>query len=227
MSKNRDFFDKPIFTIPNYLLWILQGGIYFFITNILLVLFITVTTINPDSFSLILLFISLIPLGPSLSALSACNSEIIREKSISFSSYFFKSYKDNFLSTLKLWLIILSLFLLMFIDFQYFLLNMSKYGIHIIFEILSVYLFLLTLYAIPLNSRFELKIKDVFILSSFNIIKKLPITIFKAAILVGSIYLISKVNSLLIIVLPGLISFVFSYYDNLIFQSIENTTKLA
>lgn len=227
MSKNRDFFDKPIFTIPNYLLWILQGGIYFFITNILLVLFITVTTINPDSFSLILLFISLLPLGPSLSALSACNSEIIREKSISFSSYFFKSYKDNFLSTLKLWLIILSLFLLMFIDFQYFLLNMSKYGIHIIFEILSVYLLLLTLYAIPLNSRFELKIKDVFILSSFYIIKKLPITIFKAAILVGSIYLISKVNSLLIIVLPGLISFVFSYYDNLIFQSIENTTKLA
>ena len=98
MSKNKDFFDKPIFTLPSYLLWFLQGGAYFFITNILLVLFITATAINPDSFNLMFLFISLLPLGPSLSALSASTSEILREKSISFSSYFFKSYKDNFVA---------------------------------------------------------------------------------------------------------------------------------
>ena len=132
MSKNKDFFDKPIFTLPSYLLWFLQGGAYFFITNILLVLFITATAINPDSFNLMFLFISLLPLGPSLSALSASTSEILREKSISFSSYFFKSYKDNFVSSLKLWLIILLMLALMFVDFQYFFLNMPRYGIHII-----------------------------------------------------------------------------------------------
>ena len=219
MSKNKDFFDKPIFTLPSYLFWFLQGGAYFFITNILLVLFITATAINPDSFNLIILFISLIPLGPSLSALSASTSEILREKSISFSSYFFKSYKDNFVSSLKLWIIILFLLSLMFVDFQYFFLNMPKYGIHVIFEIIAIY--------ISINSRFEMKTKDIFILSSYYIIKKLPITILKSAILVGSFYLVSKTTSLLIIVLPSIISFIFSFYDNTIFTDIECSQKTA
>ena len=227
MSKNKDFFDKPIFTLPSYLLWFLQGGAYFFITNILLVLFITATAINPDSFNLMFLFISLLPLGPSLSALSASTSEILREKSISFSSYFFKSYKDNFVSSLKLWLIILLMLALMFVDFQYFFLNMPRYGIHIIFEILAVYIALLSLYAIPINSRFEMKTKDIFILSSYYIIKKLPITILQAAILVGSFYLVSKTTSLLIIVLPCIISFIFSFYDSIIFTDIECRQKAA
>ena len=227
MSKNKDFFDKPIFTLPSYLLWFLQGGAYFFITNILLVLFITATAINPDSFNLMFLFISLLPLGPSLSALSASTSEILREKSISFSSYFFKSYKDNFVSSLKLWLIILLMLALMFVDFQYFFLNMPRYGIHIIFEILAVYIALLSLYAIPINSRFEMKTKDIFILSSYYIIKKLPITILKAAILVGSFYLVSNTSSLFIIVLPCIISFIFSFYDSIIFTDIECRQKAA
>ena len=173
------------------------------------------------------LFISLLPLGPSLSALSASTSEILREKSISFSSYFFKSYKDNFTSSLKLWLIILLMLALMFVDFQYFFLNMPRYGIHIIFEILAVYIALLSLYAIPINSRFEMKTKDIFILSSYYIIKKLPITILKAAILVGSFYLVSKTTSLLIIVLPCIISFIFSFYDSIIFTDIECRQKTA
>ena len=227
MSKNKDFFDKPIFTIPSYLFWFLQGGAYFFITNILLVLFITATAINPDSFNLMFLFISLLPLGPSLSALSASTSEILREKSISFSSYFFKSYKDNFTSSLKLWLIILLMLALRFVDFQYFFLNMPRYGIHIIFEILAVYIALLSLYAIPINSRFEMKTKDIFILSSYYIIKKLPITILKAAILVGSFYLVSNTSSLFIIVLPSIISFIFSFYDSIIFTDIECRQKTA
>lgn len=227
MSKNKDFFDKPIFTLPSYLLWFLQGGAYFFITNILLVLFITATAINPDSFNLMFLFISLLPLGPSLSALSASTSEILREKSISFSSYFFKSYKDNFVSSLKLWLIILLMLALMFVDFQYFFLNIPRYGIHIIFEILAVYIALLSLYAIPINSRFEMKTKDIFILSSYYIIKKLPITILKATILVGSFYLVSNTSSLFIIVLPSIISFIFSFYDSIIFTDIECRQKTA
>ena len=227
MSKNKDFFDKPIFTLPSYLLWFLQGGAYFFITNILLVLFITATAINPDSFNLMFLFISLLPLGPSLSALSASTSEILREKSISFSSYFFKSYKDNFVSSLKLWLIILLMLALMFVDFQYFFLNMPRDCIHIIFEILAVYIALLSLYAIPINSRFEMKTKDIFILSSYYIIKKLPIAILKAAILVGSFYLVSNTSSLFIIVLPSIISFIFSFYDSIIFTDIECRQKTA
>ena len=116
---------------------------------------------------------------------------------------------------------------LMFVDFQYFFLNMPRYGIHIIFEILAVYIALLSLYAIPINSRFEMKTKDIFILSSYYIIKKLPITILKAAILVGSFYLVSNTSSLFIIVLPSIISFIFSFYDSIIFTDIECRQKTA
>ena len=104
---------------------------------------------------------------------------------------------------------------------------MPKYGIHVVFKILAIYIALLILYAIPINSRFEMKTKDIFILSSYYIIKKLPITILKSAILVGSFYLVSKTTSLLIIVLPSIISFIFSFYDNTIFTDIECSQKTA
>ena len=91
MGKQREFYDKPLFSLLNHISWLLLGGIYFILLNIPLIFFFTVTSIDINQFSIVLLFICLIPFGLALGALYSTMGEIIREKDISFSSYFFRA----------------------------------------------------------------------------------------------------------------------------------------
>ena len=135
---SKEFYDKPLYTISNYIINFFLSSVYLSICNILLILFFIFTAISSGELNLFFLFISLIPLGPSLGALYSTIGKIIREKDIYFSSYFWSSYKNNFVSYLKLWLIELIIITVLFIDFQYFYFNMPEKGIHIIFIVLIV-----------------------------------------------------------------------------------------
>ena len=126
MGKQKEFYDKPLFSIINYITWLFLGGLYFILLNIPLIFFYTLTSYNASLFSIALLFICLIPFGPALGALYSTMAEIVREKDISFTSYFFNSYKTQFKSNFKLWFVELLLLTIFFVDFQYFYLNMSS-----------------------------------------------------------------------------------------------------
>ena len=69
MGKQKEFYDKPLFSIINYITWLLLGGLYFILLNIPLIFFYTLTSYNASLFSIALLFICLIPFGPALGAL--------------------------------------------------------------------------------------------------------------------------------------------------------------
>ena len=116
----KEFYDKPIYTISNYIISFVQTSIHFAICNLLLILYFILTAINPNTFSILLLFVALIPLGPSIGALYSVIHKSLREKDMFFSSQYFKVYKNNFLNNLKLWTILLSLFIILFMDFQFF-----------------------------------------------------------------------------------------------------------
>lgn len=222
MGKHKDFYDKPLYTIPNYIFWFLLGGLYFLLCNILLIFFFFLTYNNPNNFNMFLLFLCLIPLGPSIGALYSSVGVIIREKQISFTPYFFTSYKENFLSNLKLWLIELTTLLIVFMDFQYFYLNMPKKGIHIIFLALGIYAFIIGLYAFPINSRFDLKIKDLILVSLYYSIKKLHVTILKVVVTAILAYSSLKIPPLFITFLPVIHCFLLSYYDKPILLELES-----
>ena len=217
-----EFYDKPLYTISNYIINFFLSSVYLSICNILLILFFIFTAISPENFSLLLLFICLIPLGPSLGAVYSTIGKIIREKDIYFSSYFWSSYKKNFVSYLKLWLIELILLTILFIDFEYFYLNMPQKGIHIIFVVLIIISIVIGLYSFSINSRFELKLKDLFILSIYYMIKKFPITILKIAVIVLAYYLLKNTSIIFLIFLPTIICFIFFYYDKKIFIELED-----
>ncbi|BCZ45134.1 hypothetical protein psyc5s11_12010 [Clostridium gelidum] len=217
----KDFYDKPIYTISNYIINFFLSSVYLSICNILLILFFIFTAIDPRNFSLLLLFICLIPLGPSLGALYSTIGKIIREKDIYFSSYFWSSYKNNFVSYLKLWLIEIILLTILFIDFQYFYLNMPEKGIHIIFVVLIIISLVIGFYTFPINSRFEIKLKDLFIISIYYMIKKFPTTILKIAVIILIYYLSNKISIIFLIFIPNIICFIFFYYDKSIFTELE------
>lgn len=218
---NKDFYDKPLYTITNYFIGFLLSGLYLAICNILLILFFFFTFIYPDKFNIFILFIALVPLGPSLGALYSTMSKIIRENDMFFSSYFWNSYKKNFVSNLKLWLIELIPITILFIDFQYFYLNMPEKGIHIIFAVLIIILLVIGLYAFSINSRFEIKLKDLLLLSLYYMIKKFPITILKIAVIAFGYYILKIISIFFIIFMPSIICIVFYYYDRMIFSELE------
>jgi len=153
----KEFYDRPLHITSNYITEFFFSSINLAICNILLILFLIFTVISPNNFNLFILFICLIPLGPSLGALYSTIGKIVREKDIYFSSFFWSSYKRNFVSYLKLWLIELITITILFIDFQYFNLHMPEKGIHIIFLSLILISLVIGLYAFPINSRFEIK----------------------------------------------------------------------
>lgn len=218
----KEFYDKPIYSITNYIIGFCLSSIYFAVCNILLILFFVLTVTSPDDFSLFLFFICLIPLGPSLGALYSTMGKIIRERDIYFSSFFWNSYKKNFLSNLKLWLIEIILITIFFMDFKYFYVNMPQTGIHIIFVLLLAISLVIGLYAFPINSRFELKLKDLLVLSLYFAIKKFPTTLLKIVIIAIAYYLLRSVSITFFIFLPSIICTIFLHYDKNIFIEIEN-----
>ena len=221
MSKQREFYDKPLFSLANYIIWILQGGIYFIALNIPLIFFYTITSFDVSQFNIALLFICFLPFGLAFGALYSTMGEIIREKDISFSSYFFNSYKNNFKSNLKLWLVQLILLTVMFVDFQYFYFNSPSIGLHIVFLILGIFILILGAYAFPINCRFKLKLKDLFALSFYYSIKKFPTTILKIIITLLVFFIASKLHVLLVLFIPSILCYVFSLYDRPIFEELE------
>lgn len=221
MSKQREFYDKPLFSLANYIIWILQGGIYFIALNIPLIFFYTITSFDVSQFNIALLFICFLPFGLALGALYSTMGEIIREKDISFSSYFFNSYKNNFKSNLKLWLVQLILLTVMFVDFQYFYFNSPSIGLHIVFLILGIFILILGAYAFPINCRFKLKLKDLFALSFYYSIKKFPTTMLKIIITLLVFFIASKLHVLLVLFIPSILCYVFSLYDRPIFEELE------
>lgn len=213
---------KSIYSpLANYIIWILQGGIYFIALNIPLIFFYTITSFDVSQFNIALLFICFLPFGLALGALYSTMGEIIREKDISFSSYFFNSYKNNFKSNLKLWLVQLILLTVMFVDFQYFYFNSPSIGLHIVFLILGIFILILGAYAFPINCRFKLKLKDLFALSFYYSIKKFPTTILKIIITLLVFFIASKLHVLLVLFIPSILCYVFSLYDRPIFEELE------
>lgn len=221
MTKQKEFYDKPLFSLLNYFTWLLLGGLYFILLNIPIIIFFTITSYDTNLFSIIFLFICLIPFGPALGALYSSMGEIIREKDISFSSYFFKTYKSNFKSNLKLWLIELILLTIFFVDFQYFYLKTPALGLHIIFIILGILVLILGLYAFPINCRFNLKFKDLIALSFYYSIKKFHITLLKVIVISLTFFLISKIHAILVLFIPSILCFILTIYDKPIFIELE------
>jgi len=217
----KEFYDKPLYSISNYVIAFFLSSIYLTISNILLIVFFIFTAISADTFNLFFCFICLIPLGPSLGALYSTTRKVICDGDIYFSSYFWNTYKKNFVSNLKLWLVELVTITILFIDFQYFYLHMPENGIYMIFIVLIILSFVIGFYAFAINSRFELKLKDLLVLSLYYTIKKLPVTILKIAVIVLSYFVLKNVSIVFLSFLPTIACIIFFYYDKVIFAELE------
>lgn len=173
--------DKPLYIITKYIYYFFITNFYFVVCNILFfIVFILVDFVYEN---ILLYYITLIPMGPSITALLSTMGKLAREKEVSPTSNYFKAYKANFLSTMKYWLIQLTIIFILLIDFNYST-NHSNILSPVFLILLIVSLFIM-LYAFPIISRFEVKLKNLFIISIYSNFKYFKTTLINASTLIA------------------------------------------
>jgi len=100
MSKKREFGEGIIYTITNYLWWFLLGNFYFWLMNIPFVVIAFIMLVNNDSSFNLILILSLMPMGPALTALLSVMGKVTRKEDVDLTKDFFYAYKVNFFESL-------------------------------------------------------------------------------------------------------------------------------
>ncbi|HCW52257.1 MAG TPA: hypothetical protein DG753_00630 [Clostridium sp.] len=95
---------------------------------------------------------------------------------------------------------------------------------YMIFVLLAIVLGLICLYAFPINSRFEISVKDLFLTSIYYMIKNMPYTFLKVVILFLSYTVFKRVSIFLVLFVPTALCFVLMFYDNNMLKEIEEKT---
>lgn len=218
MSKKREFGEGPIFTVTNYIWWFILGSFYFLLLNIpftaTLMLLNHVQTGAP-----LLLFLSSIPLGPAATALFSAMGKLVREQDVDITKDFFKAYKKNFVQSLGMWIMELSLLFIMFYDIKFF--SKQLPALSFFFIIPGLLIFNTGLYAFPILSRFYMKTSNIIKLSIYHSIKNLKITILNLCTIILSAVIFLKVSNLLLLFTISLVFFIIMYYENNVLKEIE------
>lgn len=218
----KDFFEKPLFIIPNYLFNFVLTTLYFLLCNLLLIFFFIITSKVPNSFNFILLFITLIPFGPAFCTLYYCISKLITEKYIYSHSYFWNFFKDNFISLFKVWIIELIILLIFIADFQFFYINMPQTKLHFIFALFSIITISISLCTLCINTLFIFKTKDIFLLAIFYMTKKIPIILMKFIAIYLAYAAVNNISIILLPFMPGILCIIFFLYDITTIKEIKN-----
>ena len=144
------------------------------VSNILFLYITFFTSISIEALGLILL--SLIPMGPALGAVFYTMGKLQREKEISPLADYIKGYKQNFKISLAFWIPQLLLLFILFNNYYYITRtgNFSVFILLIIF--LLIFVLALNLYAFPILVRFEMMLKNLWIISCLYFFKHWKLT---------------------------------------------------
>jgi len=133
-------------------------------------LYITFFT-NVDFGTLGLILLSLIPTGPALGAVFYTMGKLEREKEISPLADYIKGYKQNFRVALLYWIPQL-LLLFIFFNNYYYITRTGNFSVFILLNVcLIIFVLALNLYAFPILVRFEMTLKNLWIISCLYFFK--------------------------------------------------------
>lgn len=226
MTKKRELGENTIYTFANYIWWFLLGNFYFLLTNIPLI-FIIFSMELSGIYNMNLVFIlSLLPIGPSLTALLSVMGKLTREGDINITKDFFKAYRVNFLDSLFFWSIEVIILAIAFIDIIIFNNNSKLYFLKIIPVIISVLGSALGLYIFPIISRFYLKRKDILKLSLMYLLKNIHICLITFAAIFVLWIIFTKINGAIpVLFSSSIICYIVMFLEKNIFQDIEKKIK--
>lgn len=180
---------------------------------------------EPNIYSYVLLFITAIPFGPSVSALLSVMGKLLKEKEIDVWKDYSKAYKDNFKQALKIWVFLLIAMGILIVDVKVVSSIPSCRFLGAFFLGIMLILMLIALYAFPILSRFYMKTADIIRVSIYFSIRKLPTTAVKIVIIIGSFYLLKYFRVLGFMFFTSVIAYFIMFYDRTTLAKLEDKIK--
>lgn len=211
--------ERPLFIIINYIYMLFMINIYFVFSNLL---FFYGYFFADTAFDyLAIIFISLIPMGPALAAVFYTMGKLVREKEISPMKDFIKGYKQNFKISLSYWLGQLSLLFILTLNYYYITRTGELTGLLPLFLSLGFFLLTLNLYAFPILTRFEMKTKNLWILSAYCFFKHWKLTLLNLTTVISFVFIYYQFASLLFLFFSSLLAYFLMYNLRNLFERLE------
>lgn len=188
-------------SLIDYFYCFFMGNLYFLILNlpILTLLFFALPP-RQMSPSIVTLFICLLPIGPSFTALLYSMDKFVRNKDIHVTKNFFKSYKLNFKQAMIIWFIELIVIMILSIN-----ITRTASIFSYVQMIMLLMVFLMIFYSFPILSRFHTNIKAVILLSFYSVFRNIKNTVLVVMMVFSAVYLLTLIPSMaMLIVFSGL-----------------------
>lgn len=199
--------ERPSYIATKYLYVFFVINVYFLLGNIT---FIAVYFLADFTFENILLFyLTLIPAGPAIAAVLSTMGKFIREREVSPTLDYWRSYKRNFGIAIKYWLIQLTILFILVVDFYY-----ATRHINIASPLFLILLFvclMIMMYAFPILTRFEVKLKNLFIVSIYSNFKYFKTTLLNATSIIAFGFIFHFIPSVSSLFIASLIGFFIMY----------------
>ena len=172
-----------------------------------------------------IIIICLIPIGPAATALCSVMGKLIREGDLDVTKDFFKAYKTNFFQSLIFWTIEVIIISILFTDIKFLTLNKYPQFLSISALVVITFIFLMSLYAFPIMSRFYLSTKDILKLAAYYTIRKFYITILNLVsfLLIGLVFF--KISSFIALFICSIICYLIMFYEKKTLLEIQENSK--
>lgn len=222
LAKKKNYGQGPLFVITNFVYVFFMNSVLFILCNLLF--FIVSFILKPTLPNMLYYFITIIPMGPALSALIYSTTKFISEKEASPAKHFFHGYKRNFKDSLKLWIPLNIILFIFIVDLQDFYVYRSGYHsvMSIVLLIAIVFLMISGFYALLINTHFVFRTKDVVRLSFHYLFTKIKASLGNIALIIIFFFVATITSTLLIILLSSVICYLFVLNSRSILEDVKD-----
>lgn len=224
---NKYFNFENLNTIFNYIFWFFVGNIYFLICNIPFIVYLLLFSFKSFQSSIVLLFMALLPLGPSITALLYVMGKLIRYKDISITKDFFSSYKNNFATSITTAFIYEILIFMLFFNITFF--KATSYGSLLMpfFYISLLVIFCCITYSYTLIARFHISTINVLKNSLILCISNPLITLGNMIIFLFALAFIEIKASYAFLFLSSIVCFLLMFFQENLFKELQEKNKTS
>lgn len=217
MSKEKDFDKGHIYTLVNYFYWFIMGNLYFLLLNIpVFLVLMKINYFGAAETSLLEIYLACIPIGPSITALFGVMGTLIRKKDINITKDYFRMYKMNFKQSIILWLMVLTVLFILYVDIA-----TAKNLFVYLYILLFLLVMMISLYMLPITSRFYLKTKDIIIISIIKVFKEIKITLLLLVTVAFSFLIFNFMPGISILFIISALCFTIMYLESALLMKME------
>ncbi|SEO52668.1 Uncharacterized membrane protein YesL [Amphibacillus marinus] len=216
MSKT--LIDRPIYLMVNYLYAFLATNFFFLLLISPFIFFFYFADFTVQN--ILLYYVSLLLFGPAFAALLKTMDKLVKDKIIQPAKDFWTFFLQNFKTAFKYWLIQWTIVVVLIIDIYY--ANLYLPILSPIFLIFIGVCLFISCYAFPILTKFEVKIKNLFVISIYSIFRYIKVTLLNVSTLVAFGVIFYAFPSIIVLFFMSLLSFFIMYNLQDVFKLLED-----